>query len=34
MAPAQGENTEEILIDMLGYTWNDIEELKEEGVIL
>lgn len=34
MAPAHGENTEEILIDMLDYTWDDIEVLKNEGVIL
>ena len=33
-APAHGENTEEILIDSLGYTWDDIGKLKEEGVIL
>ncbi|MCH8064055.1 MAG: CoA transferase, partial [Chloroflexi bacterium] len=33
-APALGENTEEILIEMLGYTWDDIVELKNEGVIL
>ena len=33
-APALGENTEEILIEMLGYTLDDIVELKNEGVIL
>ncbi len=34
MAPAHGENTEEILIDMLGYTWDDIAELQGDGVVL
>ena len=33
-APALGESTEEILIEMLGYAWGDIVELKNEGVIL
>jgi crotonobetainyl-CoA:carnitine CoA-transferase CaiB-like acyl-CoA transferase len=34
MAPAHGENTEEILIETLGYTWDDITTLQNEGVIL
>ena len=34
MAPALGENTEELLIDLLGYTWEDIESLSADGVIL
>ncbi len=31
-APQMGQHTEEILLD-LGYTWDDISELKEQGVI-
>ncbi|MDP7413813.1 MAG: CoA transferase [SAR202 cluster bacterium] len=34
MAPALGENTEEILIDLLGYTWDDIAAMRDEGAIL
>ena len=34
MAPAHGENTEDILIDVLGYTWDDLVALKDKGVIL
>ncbi len=34
MAPAHGEDTETLLIDMLGYDWEDIAELQEERVIL
>ena len=34
MAPAHGEDTESVLIDLLDYTWNDIAELQEERVIL
>lgn len=33
-APIHGENTEEVLMDILGYTWDDIAELQDEGVIL
>lgn len=33
LAPEVGQHTEEILLD-LGYTWNDISELKDQGVIL
>jgi crotonobetainyl-CoA:carnitine CoA-transferase CaiB-like acyl-CoA transferase len=33
-APQHGEDTENILIDMLGYTWDDIASLQDEGVIL
>ncbi|MFC1948823.1 CaiB/BaiF CoA transferase family protein [Chloroflexota bacterium] len=32
-APEVGQNTEEILLE-LGYTWEDIASLKEQGVIL
>ena len=34
MAPTHGENTEEILLERLGYTWDDIVSLKDDGVIL
>ncbi|MEC8891028.1 MAG: CoA transferase, partial [Chloroflexota bacterium] len=34
MAPSLGENTEEILIERLGYSWGEIEVLQDEGVIL
>ena len=34
MAPALGENTEEILTDLLGYTWDDIVALKDKKAIL
>jgi crotonobetainyl-CoA:carnitine CoA-transferase CaiB-like acyl-CoA transferase len=33
-APQHGENTEEVLIDLLEYTWDDIATLQDEGVIL
>jgi len=33
LAPEVGQHTEEILLD-LGYAWNDISELKDQGVIL
>ena len=33
-APIHGENTEEVLMDVLGYTWDDIAELQDDGVIL
>lgn len=34
LAPAHGENTEQIFIDELGYSWDDIASLQEDGVIL
>ena len=34
MAPALGQDTEGVLIDLLDYTWEDIESLHDEGVIL
>lgn len=34
MAPALGENTEEVLTELLGYSWDDVVQLKNEGVIL
>ena len=33
-APELGQHTEEILVDELGYTWNDISALQDKGVIL
>lgn len=32
-APEQGEHTEKILIERLGYLWNDIERLRDKGAI-
>jgi len=34
MAPAHGEDTEDVLIETLGYTWDDLAVLHDEGVIL
>ena len=34
MAPALGENTEETLTELLGYTWDEIVALKDRNVIL
>ena len=34
MAPALGENTEEVLLELLGYTWDDIATFQDKGVIL
>jgi crotonobetainyl-CoA:carnitine CoA-transferase CaiB-like acyl-CoA transferase len=34
MAPAQGENTEQVLMDVLDYTWDDIAQLQDHGAIL
>ena len=34
MAPGHGENTEELLIDLLDYTWDDIASLQDDKVIL
>ena len=33
-APELGQHTEEILIDELGYDWDDIQSLREAGAIL
>ena len=33
-APEFGEHTEEILLEMGGYTWEEIGTLKDENVIL
>ena len=33
-APQLGQHTEEVLIDKLGYSWEDIERLRDGGVIL
>jgi crotonobetainyl-CoA:carnitine CoA-transferase CaiB-like acyl-CoA transferase len=32
-APQFGEHTEEVLLEVGGYTWEDIAQLREEGVI-
>jgi crotonobetainyl-CoA:carnitine CoA-transferase CaiB-like acyl-CoA transferase len=32
-APAFGEHTEQILLEVLGYAWEEITQLKDEGVI-
>jgi crotonobetainyl-CoA:carnitine CoA-transferase CaiB-like acyl-CoA transferase len=32
-APELGENTELILTEMLGYSWDDIAKFREAGVI-
>jgi crotonobetainyl-CoA:carnitine CoA-transferase CaiB-like acyl-CoA transferase len=32
-APEFGQHTEEILTEVLGYTWDDIAKLKEAEVI-
>lgn len=32
-APQFGQHTEEVLINVAGYTWNEIEALKDNGVI-
>src|SRR5262249_27226941 len=32
-APEFGEHTEQVLIDLLGYSWEDIGRLKEQEVI-
>jgi len=33
-APQLGQHTEEILVEVCGYSWDEIAELKEEGVII
>ena len=33
-APQLGQHTEEVLVDLLGYSWDDIERLHDNGVIL
>ena len=33
-APELGQHTEEILIDELGYDWDDIQTFREAGAIL
>jgi crotonobetainyl-CoA:carnitine CoA-transferase CaiB-like acyl-CoA transferase len=32
-APELGQHTEEILVETLGYSWDDVVALKEQGVI-
>jgi crotonobetainyl-CoA:carnitine CoA-transferase CaiB-like acyl-CoA transferase len=34
MAPALGEDTEDILTSLLGYTWEEVVALKDRNVIL
>ncbi len=33
-APELGQHTEEVLIDLLGYTWDDLTAFKDKGVII
>ena len=33
-APELGQHTEQILIDTLGYSWDDISRFQDEGAIL
>jgi crotonobetainyl-CoA:carnitine CoA-transferase CaiB-like acyl-CoA transferase len=33
-APQLGQHTEEILVDMLGYSWEEVEVLRDKEVIL
>jgi crotonobetainyl-CoA:carnitine CoA-transferase CaiB-like acyl-CoA transferase len=33
-APELGQHTEEILVEELGYSWDDITTLQDKGVIL
>jgi crotonobetainyl-CoA:carnitine CoA-transferase CaiB-like acyl-CoA transferase len=32
-APEHGQHTEEVLIDELGYSWQELAELREQGII-
>jgi CoA:oxalate CoA-transferase len=32
LAPELGQHTEEVLMEILGYTWDDLAKLREEGV--
>jgi crotonobetainyl-CoA:carnitine CoA-transferase CaiB-like acyl-CoA transferase len=32
LAPELGQHTEEVLMEVLGYTWDDIAKLREKGV--
>jgi len=32
-APQFGQHTEEVLLDICGYSWSEIEEMRDEGVI-
>ncbi len=34
LGPELGQHTEEILVDVLGYSWDDVGELKTQGAIL
>jgi crotonobetainyl-CoA:carnitine CoA-transferase CaiB-like acyl-CoA transferase len=34
LGPELGQHTEEILVDTLGYTWEQVGELKTQGAIL
>ena len=33
VAPEHGQNTEEVLLDVLGWEWDRISELRQAGVI-
>jgi CoA:oxalate CoA-transferase len=32
LAPELGQHTEEVLMEICGYTWDDLAKLREEGV--
>jgi crotonobetainyl-CoA:carnitine CoA-transferase CaiB-like acyl-CoA transferase len=32
LAPELGQHTEEVLMEVLGYTWDDLAKLREAGV--
>jgi crotonobetainyl-CoA:carnitine CoA-transferase CaiB-like acyl-CoA transferase len=34
LGPELGQHTEELLVDTLGYSWEEIGALKEQGAIL
>ncbi len=34
LGPELGQHTEELLVDALGYSWDEVGRLKEKGVIL
>ena len=34
LGPELGQHTEQILVDTLGYSWDEVVELKEQGAIL
>jgi crotonobetainyl-CoA:carnitine CoA-transferase CaiB-like acyl-CoA transferase len=34
LGPELGQHTEEVLVEALGYSWDQVVELKEKGAIL